>query len=271
MNEPPDNQAREDRAQDLRETNGAAAENGGAPAPPREAPAEGPQAPGKRPEEFHRLPTRSEKFRGWVDGLPRMRFYVTLLVITWLSLTVLISLDPRPTFSTGGLPGSGAGYEVGSVARDDVFAQRGVTYVDPVATEAAREEARDEAPVAYRQDAGIPTRQTEAAAGFFDEVRGIRASGGEPEEKVARVTGAAPFPLPENAARSLVFLEDEEVDEAERYVVENLDELYGTTPVGDDGVEEAASGSCRSRRRASGSPRPREGTPPASLRSWSTC
>ncbi|CAA9494400.1 MAG: Membrane protein containing HD superfamily hydrolase domain, YQFF ortholog [uncultured Rubrobacteraceae bacterium] len=231
VNEPPHNQVRTDRTHEPDE-----APNGAVRVPDASPP------PGKRPEEFHRPPTRLEKFRNWVEGLPHQRFYVLLLFFTWLSLTVLISLDPRPSLSTGWLPGGGQDYEVGSVARDDVYAQRGVSYVDPVATEAAREEARDEAPMAYRQDPGITIRQVEAAEGFFDEVRDIRASGDAPGEKVSRVVGVAPFPLPENVARSLVFLDGGQVDEAERYAIENLEDLYGTTAVGDDGAEGPSSG-----------------------------
>ena len=243
MNQPPHNEAREGSVPSFPETpNGPVSENGAAQPPAVEAPPDAAPAPGKRSEEFHRPPTRLEKFRGWVEGLPRLRFYVILTFFTWLSLTVLISLDPRPTFSMGGWPGSGSGYEVGSIARDDVFAQRGVSYVDPVATESAREEARDDAPTAYRQDAEIPVRQVESARSFFDEVRRIRDSGDAPEEKVSRVMGVAPFALPENVARSLVFLQDGRVDEAERYTVENLEELYETTAVGDDGIEEVPSG-----------------------------
>ena len=233
VNEPPHNEAQQGRTQEPGEVlNGS--ENGAVQAP------DAAPAPGKRPEEFHRPPTRLERFRVWVEGLPRSRFYVFLLFFTWLSLTVLISLEPRPSFSTAWLPGGGEGYEVGSVARDDVYAQRSVSYVDPVATDAAREEARDEAPIAYRQDDEIPRRQVEAIRGFFDEVRDIRASGAEPDEKVSRVVGVAPFALPENVARPLVFLDDEQVDQAERYAVENLEDLYGTTAVGDDGVEESS-------------------------------
>ena len=230
MNEPPHNEVREGRT---REPDGTL--NGSQRTP--DAP-----PPGKRPEEFHKLPTRLERVRGWLEGLPHRRFYISLLLVTWLSLTVLISLDPRPTLSSGWLPGAGQGYEVGSVARDDVYAQRGVSYVDPVATDAAREEARDEAPVAYRQDDGVTIRQVEAAEGFFDEVRDIRVSRDAPEEKVSRVVGVAPFPLPEDVARSLVFLEDRQVDEAERYAIENLEDLYETAAVGDDGAADVSSG-----------------------------
>ncbi len=241
MNEPPYNEAREGHAPNLPDNpNGAVPENGASQPPAAEVPPDWAPVPGRKPEEFHRPPTRLERFRGWVERLPRQRFYIFLLFFTWLSLTVLISLDSRPTFASGGLSG-GEGYEAGSIARDDIYAQRGVSYVDPVATGAARQEARDAAPEAYRQDDAIATRQVDAVEGFFDEVRGIRSGDGEPEEKVSRVAGASPFPLPERVARSLVFLDDERVDEAERYTVENLRELYAETAVADDGVEASRS------------------------------
>src|SRR5919199_6287229 len=44
-------------------------------------------------EEFHRPPTRTERLRAWLEGLPRVRLYVALLLVVWLSLTLLISTD----------------------------------------------------------------------------------------------------------------------------------------------------------------------------------
>ncbi|MDQ3910227.1 MAG: HDIG domain-containing protein [Actinomycetota bacterium] len=56
-----------------------------------------PKAPlGKRVDELHRPPTRFERFRAWIEGLPKIRLFVALIAITWLSLTVLIGLNPRP-------------------------------------------------------------------------------------------------------------------------------------------------------------------------------
>src|SRR5215211_2515165 len=52
--------------------------------------------PGKRVDELHRPPTRFERFRAWIEGLPKVRLFVSLIAITWLSLTALIRLDPRP-------------------------------------------------------------------------------------------------------------------------------------------------------------------------------
>ncbi len=51
---------------------------------------------GKRVDEFHRPPTRFESFRAWIEGLPTFRLYVALTGITWLALTALIGLAPRP-------------------------------------------------------------------------------------------------------------------------------------------------------------------------------
>ena len=66
-------------------------------------PADAPSATGpysKRVEEFHRPPTRIEKLRAWLEGLPRVRLYVTMLLIVWVSLTFLIGVNVRP-FSGG--------------------------------------------------------------------------------------------------------------------------------------------------------------------------
>jgi len=188
--------------------------------------------PSRKEDDFHRPPTRMERFRAWIEGLPKKKLYVALAVGTWLLLTVLIGIDPRQVFGGGSRE-----YEVGSVAESDVFANRSVSYVDPVATEQAREEARDRAGEVYRLDESVPDRAAEAAREFFDEVRGIRASDAGNEEKVRRIVEAAPFLLSESVARSLVFLGDGEVDDAERYVTENLRELYASTAVADDGIE----------------------------------
>jgi putative nucleotidyltransferase with HDIG domain len=56
-----------------------------------------PKAPlRKRVDELHRPPTRFERFRDWIERLPKVRLFVALIAITWLSLTVLIGIDPRP-------------------------------------------------------------------------------------------------------------------------------------------------------------------------------
>jgi putative nucleotidyltransferase with HDIG domain len=56
-----------------------------------------PKAPlRKRVDELHRPPTRFERFRDWIERLPKLRLFVALIAITWLSLTVLIGVNPRP-------------------------------------------------------------------------------------------------------------------------------------------------------------------------------
>jgi putative nucleotidyltransferase with HDIG domain len=192
----------------------------------------------RRAEEIHRELTRMERFRAKLERQPRRRLYVGLLLFTWFSLTVLISLDSRPLVSLG-LSQQDRGYEVGSVVEEDVYAQRSVTYVDPIATGAAREEARSRAPMIYRQDGSIPSREIETVRGFFDEVREIRASDLSAGEKVSAIRDSAPFVLPESAARSLVYFDDARVDDAERFTIENLRELYGSAAVADDDIEEA--------------------------------
>jgi cyclic-di-AMP phosphodiesterase PgpH len=52
--------------------------------------------PGRRVDEFHRLPTRFERFRAWIERMPKVRLYVGLTAVTWLSLTTLIGIGPRP-------------------------------------------------------------------------------------------------------------------------------------------------------------------------------
>lgn len=187
-------------------------------------------------EELRRQSGWFERFRVWLEGVPRMRLYVALLFITWLSLTVLISLDSR-TLGVLGLWNSSPAYEVGTVAENDVFARRSVTYEDPIATEQARNEAADTVDDVYRQSPQVATQATEQLRNFFDEVRQIRDSGASRDEKVSRIVETAPFYLPDDVARTLVFMEDGELDDAARYAVENLQELYDSTAVADDGVE----------------------------------
>src|ERR671928_1433459 len=50
----------------------------------------------KRVDEFHRSPTRFERFRTWIERIPKVRLYVGLTTVTWLALTVLIGVGPRP-------------------------------------------------------------------------------------------------------------------------------------------------------------------------------
>ena len=52
--------------------------------------------PGKRVDELHRSPTRFERFRAWIERMPKIRLYVGLTALTWLSLTALIGIGPRP-------------------------------------------------------------------------------------------------------------------------------------------------------------------------------
>jgi cyclic-di-AMP phosphodiesterase PgpH len=51
---------------------------------------------GKRVDELHRAPTRFERFREWIEGTSKVRLFVALIAATWLSLTALIGLGPRP-------------------------------------------------------------------------------------------------------------------------------------------------------------------------------
>jgi putative nucleotidyltransferase with HDIG domain len=195
--------------------------------------AQGDGIPAERRQEddLHPRPTRMERLRGWVESMPKRKLYLSLSITTWLLLTLLVGIDPREV-----LAGRQQDYEVGSIAERDVYAGRSVYYPDPVATELARDAARDRAGEVYRLDRGVSGRKVEAVSGFFDAVRGIRNSDAPNEEKIGQVIGAAPFYLPESAARSLIFLSDGQVDEAERYVTENLRELYRSTAVADDSL-----------------------------------
>ncbi|MDQ3891358.1 MAG: HDIG domain-containing protein [Actinomycetota bacterium] len=53
-------------------------------------------------EEFHRPPTRIERLRAWLEGLPRVRLYVTLFCVVWFSLTLLVGVNVNPFASRGG-------------------------------------------------------------------------------------------------------------------------------------------------------------------------
>jgi cyclic-di-AMP phosphodiesterase PgpH len=55
-----------------------------------------PSSLGRRVDELHRAPTRFERFRAWIEGLPKARLYIALLAITWLCLTLLVGFGPRP-------------------------------------------------------------------------------------------------------------------------------------------------------------------------------
>jgi len=54
------------------------------------------KTPGRRVDEFHRPPTRFERFRAWIERIPKVRLYVGLTTLTWLALTALIGIGPRP-------------------------------------------------------------------------------------------------------------------------------------------------------------------------------
>src|SRR5215213_318758 len=51
---------------------------------------------GKKVDELHRSPTRFERFRAWIERMPKFRVYVGLTTLTWLALTALIGIGPRP-------------------------------------------------------------------------------------------------------------------------------------------------------------------------------
>src|SRR5918998_194662 len=51
---------------------------------------------GKRVDELHRPPTWFERFRAWIEGLPKDLLYAGLTIISFLSLTALIGLGTRP-------------------------------------------------------------------------------------------------------------------------------------------------------------------------------
>ncbi len=192
---------------------------------------------GKRVDEFHRESTRSERMRAWVEARPKRRIYITLLVITWVLLTALISFDSRTLESVG----IGArGYQVGDIARRDIYAPSTVTYVDPLATEQARQQAADAAPEAYRQDAKVPNQVSKDVKSYFDTVGKIRSSSSSRDQKVTKIANSAPFYLPDSDARTLATLDKNEVDKAKSYVLENLNELYKSTDVADNDVGSTA-------------------------------
>ena len=193
-------------------------------------------ATGKQASDLHRPATRFERFRGWVGGLNRPRLYLVILAVTWLSLTMLISLDSR-ALSVFGLWPNQSGYEVGTVADEDIFASRSVTYEDPIATQEVENRAANNAEDSYRQSPQVTEQVQEEVKNFFDEASRIRDSEKDPDEKVEELLDVAPFYLPENTARKLVFLEDSEVEDVERYVGENLQSLYDSAPVADNDIQ----------------------------------
>ncbi len=200
-------------------------------------PQNGSPGPGKAADGLRRPATRFERFRSRIESLPKTRLYVVLLISTWLLLTTLISLDSR-TLSALGLQSSDTGYQIGTVAQDDVFASRNVTYEDPAATEQARTQAAESVQEVYRQSGEVPGQVVEDVGAFFDQARDVRNSDAPTERQITRISNATPFFLPDNLARQLVFLEEGEIEEVERYTVENLEELYDSVSVADNGIEE---------------------------------
>jgi putative nucleotidyltransferase with HDIG domain len=189
-------------------------------------------------EKILRSQTRMERLRAWIGRQSRGRLYVILVGVTWLLLTLLVGIDSRPLVALG-LQDEGRGYEVGNVSRKDIYASRSVTYTDPVATETARTQAAEEAPVTYRLNDRVQKDVTQSVNGFFEEVRKIRDSEASRQEKVSRVAEAAPFYLPENTARSLVSIEGGELDRVENYAVENFKALYSSTAIAGNGVDDS--------------------------------
>jgi cyclic-di-AMP phosphodiesterase PgpH len=58
---------------------------------------------GNQVDELHRSATRFERFRGWVEGLPKARLSFALVLLSWASLTLLIVLrDDEMTVSGAG-------------------------------------------------------------------------------------------------------------------------------------------------------------------------
>lgn len=217
--------------------NGAVSEGGQLPAEVRSGRAEGITAAREaRREDVHRPQTRAERIRNRLEAAPQPKIFLLMLIVSWLFLTVFTSLDTRMMGAFG--VGVGTNYEIGNVSRESIYSPRAVSYVDPVATEEARQRAADSVPITYQEDTSVPSEVSDSVARFFGEVRQIKSSEAPTEEKISQVSGAAPFFLTEDLARLLVSFEDEEVDEAHRYVTENIEELYGSVAVADDSIEE---------------------------------
>lgn len=195
---------------------------------------------GHKVDEYHRPPTRTERARAWIERMPRRRLFIGAVLFTWISLVALISIETDPLAALGLGPDRNE-YEVGSVSQSDVYASRNLTYEDPVATEEARRQAEDEAPEVYRESSEVPREVEADVRAFFAEVREVRSSDVSADEKVEEVTATAPFYLPEETARTLVFMDDEELDDVELYTVENLRDLYDSTAIADDDIDRKPS------------------------------
>ncbi len=191
-------------------------------------------------DDVHRPLMRPERFRAWIESLPKMRLYVILTVFTWLTLTLLIGIESNPLASLG-YGDKKSKYEVGAVSEEDIFAPRSVTYEDPIATKQAQLEAADTVDEIYFEDGEIPNKVQSDLDAFFNKIDQVRNSDAPAEKKVDREIDAAPFYVPQNAARNLVFLDDDEVAQVEKYARENLKSLYEATPVSDDNVDAPSS------------------------------
>ena len=201
----------------------------------------GERPPGKSParkvDELHVPQTRTEHLRQWLGRLPKLRLYLSLLLVTWLCLTALVSLDSR-LFSLFGFQEADRGYEVGNVAEEDAYAPRNITYEDPVATQQERDQAADQASESYRQSEEVTQGVLGEVPAFFGEVREIQSSDDAVDERQRRLESAAPFYLPESTLRSLVFVDEAQLDQVEQYTAENLEELYGSAAIADDDLED---------------------------------
>ena len=63
------------------------------PSAPVSATADANGSPVGKIEGFHRQPTRIERLRVWLEGLNRVRFYMALALVVWVSLTLLIGVN----------------------------------------------------------------------------------------------------------------------------------------------------------------------------------
>jgi cyclic-di-AMP phosphodiesterase PgpH len=194
------------------------------------------KALGHKVDEYHRPPTRTERARAWLERANKPRLYVVAVIVTWLSLVALISIESDP-LEILGLGTDSSEFEVGSVAERDIYATRNITYTDPVATGEARREAEDEVADVYRESPDVPQEIEEDARTFFAEVREIRSTDQPADEMVEEIVATAPFDLPEVTARTLIFLDSGELDDTQRFVTENLRDLYASTDVADDDLE----------------------------------
>jgi membrane-associated HD superfamily phosphohydrolase len=195
------------------------------------------KSPARKVDELHMPQARADNLRQWFGRLPKLRLYLFLVFVTWLCLTALVSLDSR-LFTLFGFQNGVQRYEVGNVAEEDVYAPRNITYEDPVATQQQRGSAADQAPESYRQSQEVTQNVLDEVPAFFKKVREIRSSDAGAGEKQSRIESAAPFYLPESTLRSLVFVDSGRLDEVERYTAENLEELYASTAVADDGLDQ---------------------------------